>query len=135
MAELRNLSVHIGRPASEVYAFVVEPANLSRWAPGLGGLLVQDGDDWFVETPEGRARLAFEQRNEYGILDHRVWTPSGETVSMPMRAIADGDDECDVVMTLRRGASMTDEDFARDVAAVTRDLDLLRAILEGDVVP
>ncbi|ROS23998.1 SRPBCC family protein [Cellulomonas sp. PhB150] len=134
MAELRNLSVHIDRPAAEVYAFVVEPANLPRWASGLGGQLVQDGVDWFVETPEGRARFAFVPRNEHGILDHEVWTPSGETVSMPMRAIADGDDECDVVMTLRRGASMTDDDFARDIAAVSHDLEQLRTVLEGDVV-
>ena len=126
MAELRNLSVHIGRPASEVYAFVVDPANLPRWASGLGGPLVQDGGEWFVETPEGRARFAFVPRNEHGVLDHHVWTPSGETVSMPMRAIADGDDDCDVVITLRREATMTDDDFARDIAAVTHDLGLLR---------
>lgn len=135
MAELRNLSVHVHRPASEVYEFVVDPANLPRWASGLGGPLVRDGGDWFVETPEGRAQLTFVPRNEHGILDHRVRTPSGETVYMPMRAIADGDDECDVVMTLRRGAMMTDDDYARDVAAVTHDLGQLRAVLDGDDVP
>ncbi|WP_431879993.1 hypothetical protein [Micromonospora marina] len=40
--ESRHLSVHIGRPVAEVYAFAADPANLTRWAPGLGGSVVFD---------------------------------------------------------------------------------------------
>lgn len=32
--ESRHLSERINRPAREVYAFAVEPANLPSWAPG-----------------------------------------------------------------------------------------------------
>jgi hypothetical protein len=122
--------VYIDRPVSQAYALVSDPANLPRWAPGLGTSVVQVGDDWFVETPEGRARVTFAPTNEYGVLDHEVLTPSGETVYVPMRAIADGDG-CEVVFTLRRAPDMTDAEFERDTALVTSDLALLKKVVEA----
>ena len=107
--DTRHLSVRIDRPAREVYAFASDPANLPSWAPGLGSAVVQEDGAWFVVTPEGRARVTFAPANEFGVLDHEVVTPSGETVHVPLRAIADGD-ACDVVFTLRRGPGMTDAD-------------------------
>ncbi|MEU4371748.1 SRPBCC family protein [Micromonospora chersina] len=127
--ESRHLSVHIDRPAAEVYAFVSDPRNLPRWAPGLGSSVVCEDGEWFVETPEGRARVTFAPRNEYGVLDHEVVTPSGETVYVPLRAIADGDG-CEVVFTVRRSPGMTDAEFDRDAGLVAADLGLLKKVLE-----
>ncbi|MGY0006921.1 SRPBCC family protein [Micromonospora sp. I033] len=127
--ESRHLSVHVDRPVAEVYAFASDPANLPRWAPGLGSSVVWEDGYWFVETPEGRARLSFAPRNEYGVLDHEVVTPSGETVYVPLRAIADGDG-CEVVFTLRRSPGMTGADFERDSGLVSADLARLKAVLE-----
>src|SRR5258706_8701886 len=110
--ESRRLSVYIDRPVGEVYAFVSDPANLPRWAPGLGSSVVRIDDTWFVETPEGRVRVTFAPDNAYGVLDHEVLTPSGETVYVPLRAIVDGDG-CEVVFTLRRAPGMTDAEFER----------------------
>ena len=129
-SESRHLSVHIDRPVSQVYAFASDPANLPRWAPGLGSSVVRMDDHWFVETPEGRVRVAFAPDNGYGVLDHEVLTPSGETVYVPLRAIADGDG-CEVVFTLRRSTGMTDAEFERDTALVNGDLALLKKVLEG----
>jgi hypothetical protein len=128
--ESRHLSVHIDRSPSEVYAFASDPANLPRWAPGLGSSVVQDGGRWFVETSHGRVQVTFAPQNDLGVLDHVVVTPSGETVYVPMRAIADGDG-CEVVFTLRRAAGMTDEELERDAALVTADLALLKGVLES----
>jgi Polyketide cyclase / dehydrase and lipid transport len=128
--ESRHLSVHIDRPVDVVYAFASDPANLPRWAPGLGSSITRDDGDWFVETPDGRAQVTFAPQNEYGVLDHEVVTPSGETVYVPLRAIADRDG-CEVVFTLRRSPGMTDEEFDRDTALVTSDLVLLKEVLEG----
>ena len=129
MTESRHLSVSIARPLAEVYAFASDPRNLPRWAPGLGSAIERDGDGWFVETPQGRVGLTFAPQNEYGILDHVVRTPTGETVYVPMRAIADGD-ACEVVFTLRRAPGMTDDELDRDTALVTADLALLKSLLE-----
>ena len=125
-----HLSVRIDRPAREVYAFASDPANLPSWAPGLGSAVVREDGAWFIVTPEGRARVTFAPANPFGVLDHEVETPSGETVHVPLRAIADGD-ACDVVFTLRRTPGMTDADLERDTALVTADLALLKRVVEG----
>src|SRR4026209_2369058 len=129
-SESRHLSVHIDRPVWQVYAFASDPANLPRWAPGLGSSVVRMDDDWFVETPAGRVQVTFAPANGYGVLDHEVLTPSGETVYVPLRAIADGDG-CEVVFTLRRSPGMSDTEFERDTALVNGDLALLKKVLEG----
>jgi hypothetical protein len=123
--------VYIDRPVSKVYAFASDPANLPRWAPGLGTSVTEVDGAWFVETAEGRVRVTFAPHNDYGVLDHEVLTPSGETVYVPLRAIADGDG-CEVVFTLRRTAGMADADFERDNALVNGDLALLKKVLEGN---
>jgi hypothetical protein len=128
--ESRHLSVHIDRPAQEVYAFVSDPANLPRWAPGLGTSVLHEDDRWFVETSEGRVQVTFAPQNALGVVDHVVVTPSGDTVYVPMRVIADGDDS-EVVFTLRRAPGMTDAELERDAGLVTADLALLKTVLEA----
>jgi len=129
-SESRHLSERIGRPAGEVYDYAVDPANLPRWAPGLGSAVEQVDGRWYVQSPMGRVGFAFAPRNEYGVLDHHVTLPSGEAVYNPMRVIADGDG-CEVVFTLRRQPGVGDDEFARDAAAVSADLASLKRILEG----
>jgi hypothetical protein len=127
-----HLSVHIDRPLSTVYAFASDPANLPRWAAGLGSSIIQEDGVWFVETPQGRARVTVAPDNPYGVLDQEVVTASGETVYVPLRVTADGDGS-EVVFTLRRTPGMTDAELERDAALVTADLELLKKILEdGD---
>ncbi len=126
----RHIGVRIERPASEVYEFAADPLNLPRWAAGLAGSTVErDGDRWFTRSPMGRVTFTFAPRNEFGVLDHDVTLPSGQTVRNPLRVIADGD-ACDVVFTLRRRPEMTDADFERDADAVATDLATLRSVLE-----
>ncbi|WP_182112400.1 MULTISPECIES: SRPBCC family protein [unclassified Actinotalea] len=128
--ESRHLSVRIDRPATEVYAFASNPANLPRWAPGLGSEVVHERGGWFVQTPAGRARVTFAPPNEYGILDHEVLTPAGEAVHVPLRVLTAGDGS-EVVFTLRAAPGMTAADLERDAALVTADLQRLKRVLEG----
>jgi hypothetical protein len=128
--ESRHLSERIDRPAQEVYAYASEPANLPRWAPGLGSSVEQVDGHWFADTPGGRIRLAFAPRNDFGVLDHYVTLGSGEVLYIPMRVIAD-DSGSEVLFTLRRGRDMTDAEFKADADAVLADLARLRQILEA----
>ena len=57
--------------------------------------------------------------------------PSGETVTNPMRVIAN-EDGCDVIFTVRRRPGMDDAELASDVEAVTKDLATLRSLLGAD---
>jgi hypothetical protein len=128
--ESRHISEWIDRPADEVYEYILAPANLPQWARGLGSSVQKIDDRWFVETSEGRAGFAFVPRNEYGVLDHYVTSPSGAVVYNPMRVIA-GEPGCEAVFTLRRPPGMSDEGFGADAGAVAADLARLKHLLES----
>jgi polyketide cyclase/dehydrase/lipid transport protein len=129
-SESRHLAVRIDCPPEVAYAFASDPARLPEWAPGLGTAVERVGDDWFAESPMGRVRVAFAPSNDLGVLDHDVTLPSGEVFHNPMRVLRDGDG-CEVVFTLRRQDGMSDEEFARDEAAVAADLATLKRLLEA----
>lgn len=128
-SESWHVSERIGRPAGEVYAYASNPANLARWAPGLGNSVEQVDGQWFVDTPTERVRFAFAPRNDLGVLDHYLTLSSGEVIYVPMRVIADGSGS-EVVFTVRRGPGITDDEFKADGYAVAADLARLRRILE-----
>jgi hypothetical protein len=126
----RHLSVQIDRSAAEVYRYARDPAHLPRWAAGLAAGIRPERGEWVADSPMGRVLVRFVPVNEYGVLDHDVVLPTGESVTNPLRVLADGDGS-EVVFTVRRRAGMTDEDFAADVAAVTADLATLKQVLEA----
>jgi hypothetical protein len=129
--ESRHVSEWIRRAADDVYAFASDPANVPRWAPGLGTSVENVDGQWFVETSSGRVGLAFAERNAFGVLDHEVTLPSGEVVFNPMRVVPAGDGS-EVTFTLRRLPNMTDEEFERDARLVQADLARLKRLMEAD---
>jgi hypothetical protein len=125
-----HVSTSVDRPAEEVYAFASDPRHLPAWAAGLAqqDVALIDGV-WVSESPMGRVRIAFAPANTFGVLDHEVTLPSGETVSNPMRVVPNADG-CDVVFTVHRRDGVSTDEFAADVEAVTADLATLRAVME-----
>ena len=127
--EVRHVSVSIDRPPAEVYAFCADPHNLPRWAAGLASAVRVEDDALIASSPMGEVRVRFAPRNDLGVLDHDVTLPTGATVHNPMRVLPNrGGSE--VVFTLFRQPGVSDPDFARDAAAVTRDLHTLKRLLE-----
>ena len=128
--ESAHVSTSIDRPAEEVYAFASDPRNLPAWAAGLAQQDVELLDGvWVVESPMGRVTLEFAPTNPFGVIDHDVTLPSGETVSNPLRVIPNADG-CDVVFTVRRRAGMSASEFTADTDAVAADLARLRDLLQ-----
>jgi hypothetical protein len=84
---------------------VRDPANLREWALGI------DPDVHVLFAPE----------NPFGVVDHTVTLPGGDTVEVPMRVLPDGEG-CEVVFTLRG-------DVEGDAEAVQADLERLRQVL------
>ncbi len=125
-----HISVAIDRPPATVYAFVADPVNLPRWAAGLSGSIEQIAGDWVADSPMGRVTIRFADANPYGVLDHAVTLPSGETVVNPMRVVPNGDGS-EVLFTVFQRPGVSDQELAADVQAVRRDLDALKALLEG----
>ena len=103
----------IERDALDVYNFVSEPKNLSKWASGL----------------DAAAKVRFAERNKFGVLDHWVSTGSGPEVYMPMRVFANGGG-AEVLITVFHQDGVSDEKFAEDTHWVRRDLEALKELLE-----
>lgn len=125
----QHISVSINRPVDQVYAFAANPHNLPQWAAGLSGSIQQVHGEWIAESPMGRVKVKFADQNQYGVLDHAVTLPSGETVYNPMRVIPNNDGS-EVVFTLYRRPEMSDQQFAEDAQAVASDLQQLKRLLE-----
>ena len=125
----RHVSAHIDRPLQDVYDYASQPTHLPDWAGGLGSSVERVDGQWVMDSPMGRIVLDFAARNDYGVLDHYVTTPTGETFYNPMRVTADGAG-CEVVFTVRRLPGVSDEDFQRDVDAVQADLATLKQKME-----
>jgi uncharacterized membrane protein len=53
-SEGRHLSISIDRPASEVYDFVSNPANLPEWAAGLLSSIEEVDGQWVADSSMGR---------------------------------------------------------------------------------
>jgi hypothetical protein len=130
MANVHHASISIARPPAEVYAFASDPRNLPRWAAGLARSDVRPrGDDWVADAPFGKVRIRFTPPNGFGVMDHDVTLESGVTIHNPMRVVPNGDGS-EFVFTLIRRPEMTDEQFAADRAAVEKDLEALKDLLE-----
>lgn len=78
----------------------------------------------------GKVTVRFTENNTLGVLDHDVILESGATVHNPMRVMANGDGS-EVAFSLFQRPEMSDEAFAADAAAVTRDLAKLKHVLEA----
>ena len=125
----KHVSVSIDRPAGEVYEFASNPENWPQWAAGLSVSMENVHDEWIAESPIGSVKVEFSAKNEFGILDHCVTLPSGETVYNPMRVFPN-DAGSEMTFTIYQRPNVSAEMFADDAKAVTRDLETLKELLE-----
>ncbi len=133
MNEVQHISVGIARTPSDVYLFASNPMNLPLWAEGLARSEVRRAGDWWIaEAPFGKVKIKFAARNTLGVMDHDVQLESGVTVHNPMRVVPNKDGS-EFIFTLFRQPGMSDEQFAKDKAAVGRDLQKLKALLESQM--
>ena len=72
----------------------------------------------------------FADKNKFGIPDHEVTLPIGGKVYNPMRVFPNNDGS-ELIFTLYRRPDMSDQMFAEDAEAVTRDLEKLKSLLEN----
>jgi hypothetical protein len=124
----KHISVSVHRPAADVYQFAANPENFPKWVAFVKSLTKQ-GDSWVGETTLGTIKIKFTPQNDFGIIDHQVTLPTGETVGNHMRVITNNNG-CEFIFTLFRLPGRTDEEFKEDANAVTKDLQSLKAIME-----
>jgi len=130
-AKSKHLSTTIDLPSSAVYEYAADPANLPRWAGGLASTTIEQVEgQWVADSPMGRVTVSFVAQNDFGVLDHVVTLPSGESVYNPLRVIPYGD-ASEVVFTLRQRPGMSDDEFTRDAESIRTDLESLKRALEA----
>lgn len=127
--DVRHISVFIDRPPSEVYAFASSPENLPKWATGLGGSIKNLDGEWVADSPMGKVKIRFAERNQFGVLDHDVILETGEKVHNPMRVVPRGDGS-EATFTLFRRPGVSDDKFLEDARWVEKDLKILKGLLE-----
>lgn len=130
MMNSRTITCSIDRPASEVYRFASNPENLPQWVRSFCLSFRQSGDEWQMETPMGWVGIRFVPANEFGVLDHLVTLPDGQSMMNPMRVVPHGDGS-EVMFTLFQLSGMSDEQFAKDAGMVEADLRTLKTALEA----
>lgn len=125
-----HLSVSINRSVDDTYNFLSEPRNFSKWAPGFCLSIEETTTDntWKIQTSNGEAYATFVEKNKLGVVDHYV-TMDKVTVYIPLRVLANGSGS-EVVFSLFKQPNMSDADLEKDKAAVEKDLQSLKALLE-----
>lgn len=128
----RIVHIAIARDWREVYAFASRPETMPAWASGLASGLARDGEDWVADGgPIGQVRVRFAPRNPFGVIDHTVTMETGLVVENALRITPNGEG-AEVSFVLLKRPDMDDAAFEADAAHVLKDLQALKALLEGD---
>jgi hypothetical protein len=130
MTEARTVSISIRRRPEEVYDFLADPANFPQWSAFIREIR-KEGSEWVATTPEGTVRMRFTPRNEFMVLDHYVTVRPDLQVYVPMRVLANQEDDSEVIFTVFRLPGMSDEQYNDDILMVLTDLAGLKRVLEG----
>ena len=134
MMNSRTITCSINLPPLEVYRFTSNPENLPQWVRSFCLSVKKLGDEWQMETPTGWVGIRFVPANEFGVLDHAVTLPDGQTVLNPMRVVANGEGSV-MMFTLFQLPGMSNEQFAKDAEMVEADLLTLKSVLDRLPMP
>ncbi|THG33394.1 SRPBCC family protein [Naasia lichenicola] len=126
---VRHIGISIDRAPSDVYDFAHDPANLPRWAAGLGGSIELLDGEWVAESPMGSVTVVMAPDNEFGVLDHTVTLPDGTRSLNPLRVLPN-ERGSEVVFSLFRLPGVDDAAYEADAAAIAADLATLKRLLE-----
>lgn len=125
----RHISVSINRSPDDVYEFASKYENLPKWAAGLSGSIKKENGEWVADSPMGKIKIKFGDKNKFGILDHDVTLPNGEKIYNPMRVFPNNKGS-ELIFTLYQRSDMSDKMFDEDAKLVKGDMEKLKVLLE-----
>ncbi len=126
------ITVSIRRPYAEVYEFLADPMNFTRWASAPDSIMESmGGTDWLVDLPSGRSVIRLAARNAYGVFDYQVFAPGeGGGPTTPARLIPN-EEGADFSLVWFRREGISDEQFRSEIEWAESDLQRLKAVLEA----
>ena len=126
----RTFSISVRQDWQTVYTLIWPPEMFGRWAAGLAHSEMRPhGDGWLADGSDGPITIRFTPHNDFGVMDHFVDTGDGREIHVPLRVVQNGDGT-EVMLTLYRQPSMSDERYAADIKLINRDLRSLKALIE-----
>ncbi len=126
----RLITADIAASATKVYTFASNPANMPQWAPAFVKSIAKVNGEWIIDSDLGKVKIEFAQVNTFGVLDHVVTLPDGQTFNNPMRVVPAGAGSL-VTFTLFRQEGMSDAEFERDAGMIESDLTALKRAVEA----
>ena len=127
--QAKNISISINSPKDTVYQFASNPENFSKWLAFVKSVSKISENVWNAETTLGTIQIELTPKNPFGVIDHVVKLPDGNTVTNPLRVIANNNGS-EVIFTLLKLPGKTDAAFEEDAALVDADLKKLKELLE-----
>lgn len=132
MRRSRAVSVQIARPFDEVYRFLAEPLNFSKWGPVQDAEMIHiGGRDYLVQVPRGEVVLRFIEPNPYGVLDYWVFPQGGDPGAVTSCRLVPNEEGCEVTILWLQREGEDDIKFNSEVDWLTADLGVLKSLLEA----
>ena len=125
-------SVEIAKPPETAYAFLADPATMSRWAiHNVKSIERAEGNAWKIETPRGPGRFISHFDTAHGILDHEFVDPQDGPWSVSARIVPLGATASRYQITLTKPEGMPDERFWQGIPFVDEELQVLKSCIEA----
>lgn len=124
-------TVSIDRPVADVFAFLADAANWTRWAiVNVQAIEPTDEPDWWLmATPHGPAKLRIRGNAEHGVLDHD-YVEDMASWQVPARVVPNGTGS-EFMITFFQPPAFTDTFFDEQTALVDTELATLKQVLEA----
>lgn len=124
-------TISIDTAPNRLVDFLADPNNLPRWAVGFARSVRQDDGRWLVQTGAGEMPVRIEANAATGIVDFWMSPAPGLDVAARSRVVPRGG-QSEYIFTQFQGPDMSDDAFARSVAALKQELTVLKALMEVD---
>ena len=126
------VKVSIKRPYAEVYEFLADPMNFTRWASVPGSIMEPlGGNDWLVDLPSGRRVLRIMPRNNFGVFDYQTFEPGQDGGPTTPARLVVNQEGADLHLVWFQREGVTDERFRSELEWAASDLQRLKTLLEG----
>ena len=132
MLKARTLTVQIARPVEEVYAYLVDPANLAGWTTVERGRPVPEAGPlaWAFDGPRGTVLAHFTPANPFLVLDYTLYAGGQLTHAAHVRLLPNGTGTV-LTHTSVQQPMISDEAFASEEEWLLSDLLVLKSLMEA----
>jgi hypothetical protein len=127
----RTVTCVLRAPPETVFAYVSDIDNLPRWATEFARELRWEGGQAKVVNGLGEFLFRIDADPRTGVVDMYAGPAEDEMALFPTRVVPLADDASAYTFTMFQAPGMPDELFEAQHRSLLRELDVLRAQLEG----